>query len=83
MKYWTYVQNNSGGYFHETEDLGVYIIVEANDCKEADKIADKLTEESSRDYCECCGLRWWIDSTEEDGKVEPTIYGKKIGRAHV
>lgn len=82
-KFYTFSQNNSGGYFVVDENAGVaeYLIIEANDAKEAN---EKLSEIGKNvdgfwNYCECCGERWnlaWED--DDEGKPEPMIYGEPI-----
>ncbi len=74
-KFYTVVQNNSGGYYIENEDVGVYLIVEANTPEEAEEKVDTITE-PYLEYCECCGERWWVYFDDKDGKDKPEIYGR-------
>lgn len=76
-KFFTFNQNNSGGYFIINDDVACYLIIEAKNAEEAtDKMYD-ITENYS-EYCTCCGKRWssWID--DEDGKDEPMVWDIKI-----
>jgi hypothetical protein len=82
-KFYTFSQNNSGGYFVVDDKAGVaeYLIVEANNAKDANEIFSEIGEKVSGfwDFCECCGCRW--DSAWEDydeGTPEPMIYGVPI-----
>lgn len=63
MKYFEFSQNNSGGSFVEDENLGEYVLIEAEDLDKAIEIAEEIgiyfngvTDE--RD-CPCCGDRWY------------------------
>lgn len=72
FKFYTYCQNNSGGYY----DGPHYVIVEAISRDEADIIAEDNGVyfdgcSSGRD-CNCCGDRWSRYSEESD---VPEIYG--------
>lgn len=81
-KFFTFNQNNSGGYFVNNDEYGVaeYIIIESVSAKLAWKklvdIGDNVP--GMFDYCPCCGERWsdWID--DSDGKDEPMIFGEPI-----
>lgn len=75
MSFYTYRQNNSGGFFDEP---ALYVIVEADDSEEADERAltvgvyfDGIAEGLD---CECCGDRW--DRANNKGTESPEIYGK-------
>lgn len=76
--FWTLHQNNSGGKFHYTDDLDHYIAIEADNAEEATEKAYKLTEDSSYDWCECCGERWYISFYDDEGSDVPEIYSKSI-----
>lgn len=70
--FYTYDQNNSGGYFIENDDVREYLIIEADSVDEAnDKMYD-VTEDYS-EFCTCCGARW-SSFWGEEGKEEPMIY---------
>ena|SRR5690625_74189 len=75
-KFYTYDQNNSGGYFIVNEDVDVYVIVEAESELEADNILSGIVEDYS-DYCDCCGERWG-SHIGETGTESPTIYGRPV-----
>jgi hypothetical protein len=81
-KFYTFSQNNSGGYFIEDLENGVceYVIVEA---ASPDDAKDRLYRIGAKTpnfhkYCSCCGERWqtWID--EEDGTPVPMIYDTPV-----
>lgn len=83
-KFWTFSQNNSGGYFVEDDANGVceYVIIED---KTADDAWRKLQEIGEKvngfwNYCPCCGERWssWCD----DGQDVPMIYGQPLDKLH-
>lgn len=77
-KFITYHQNNSGGYFHQNEDVDVLVIIEGVDLQQIQSKA-RAVFQNYRDYCECCGERWddsWRD--EDDMTDEPMIYGESV-----
>ena len=70
-------QNNSGGWYHNNEDLCHHVIIEAENAAEANELAESIGiyfngVEDDLD-CSCCGDRWcpvW-----GQGDDEPLIYG--------
>jgi hypothetical protein len=82
-KFFTYNQNNSGGYFVEDHKLGLceYVILEAETAKQAWEKLESIidaSEENAWNYCGCCGERWWNSEDDEDGTDTPTIFGTPI-----
>jgi len=85
MPFYTYDQNNSGGFFKEPAH---YVIVEADNEFEADAIAIQNGVYFDPDFnidCECCGPRWtamsnslWRSNEPTD---EPLIYGEQPDKA--
>ena len=82
-KFYTFLQNNSGGHFNvDTLDgIGEYVIIEAHSSKEANDRAEEIGLyfdgcDSGSD-CPCCGDRWY-ESNESDGMDEPLIYGEPV-----
>jgi hypothetical protein len=80
--FYTYSQNNSGGYFIGEPQLGIseYIIIEATSFKDADERLNKIAEtyDDFFDYCGCCGERWtYMDEFEfeSDRNEVPSIRG--------
>lgn len=75
LKWWHFSQNNSGGYYHVDDMLAQDVFIQATSALEAQAKAEELFEDSSHDYCECCGERWsTYYCEEEDGKAQPMIY---------
>lgn len=77
-KFVTFRQNNSGGYFHQNDDVDVYVIIEGYDLWQIQSKAREVFHEY-RDYCSCCGERWndnWV--YEEDMKHQPMIYNTSV-----
>ena len=70
MRYFSYVQNNSGGFY---EGPAITVIVEAETPEGADASAESVGVYFDPDCnidCECCGSRWsscvdWDDGHEE------------------
>ena len=81
-KFYTFNQNNSGGYFVKSDEFGVceYVIIEAINAESAFNRLKEIGENVSgfMDYCGCCGERWsdWID--DDEGTKEPMIYDEPV-----
>ena len=65
------IQNNSGGYFIENEDVGYLVAVEGFDKKDVSRRFDEIVRPYG-EFCSCCGPRWdgieftgWSDPEEE------------------
>lgn len=80
-KYYTFLQNNSGGYFIEDENLGIgsLIIIESESANQANQKLEEIGSNYSgfHEYCECCGERW-CSVDEDDGKEVPELFGNNI-----
>lgn len=76
-KYYTYAQNNSGGYYIMNEDVGESIIVEAPNSHMANLIAEEIIQDYTS-FCECCGERWYIEADDSDGTDEPMFFNKAV-----
>jgi len=79
MKFYTYSQNNTGGFLLDSRNgISRYVIIEAVSADSANASAENIGIyfdgcENGVD-CNCCGDRWYkVD--ELDGKDQPTIYG--------
>lgn len=87
MPFFTYHQNNSGGFFVIDPDAGVShnVIIEADSVRYADEYAKTALEiyfdgvEKGID-CMCCGDRWYrLSSTGDD---TPSVYdGHTLGES--
>ena len=55
--YYTFSQNNSGGFFIVNKDVGEYLIIEASTEEEAIIKMREITKNHSK-FCKCCGERW-------------------------
>jgi len=80
-KFWTIVQNNSGGIFdHDAEKgIGYGLCVEAVDQDHASGKLQRLVESYPASYdCSCCGDRWSIYFFGDDGTDEPELYGRPL-----
>jgi len=83
-KFYTYNQNNSGGKFHFDEVAGItrYVVVEANDYKHADYLAERIgLYFDGYGDCPCCGERWSTMWDESEGKLLPMIYDNPVDKA--
>lgn len=78
MKFYTYIQNNSGGRYYGYQ----YVIIEASSYVEANSKVGKYGVyfdgcNDGRD-CPCCGDRWHSLWSEKDGYPYPAIYSIPI-----
>lgn len=75
MAFYTFRQNNSGGFFVGPE----FVIIEADSADEANVTAIDhdvyFNGVRHGDDCECCGDRW-CEVDEYDATEKPEIYGK-------
>lgn len=71
-KFYTIVQNNSGGYFIKNDNVDYYVSVQASSVEEAEKLLQGIVGDHS-EYCDCCGTRWSTYLTEVGDT--PTIQG--------
>lgn len=77
-KFFTFPQNNSGGYYIINDDVSEYLIIEAQNASEAIHKMEYITEDYSQ-YCPCCGTRWSYWMVEDsNGDEEPMIYDRNI-----
>ena len=80
-KFFTFPQNNSGGYFvtDEKNGVGIYIIIEEVNAKSAWNKLNIIGEEIKGFWsaCSCCGDRWQ-HLYDDDGEEKPCIFGKEI-----
>ena len=81
-KFYTFNQNNSGGYFVYNDEFGVceYVIIESEGTSDA---WDKLVAIGNNvldmfDFCGCCGERWSNYITDDGGKDSPMIWGEPL-----
>ncbi|ALS22116.1 DUF7296 family protein [Paenibacillus naphthalenovorans] len=82
-KFYTYIQNNSGGSFIVNDDVCEYVIIEADNYEHANWLAEKkygiYFDECNQGLdCSYCGDRWnkqWNNNYATD---VPMIYGKPL-----
>lgn len=77
--FYTYRQNNSGGYFIKNEDVDVFVIVEGSGHEDIQRRANKIFKNHS-EYCSCCGERWLTDISWDNLDSKPMIYGESVYR---
>lgn len=77
--FYTFCQNNSGGYTIENDDVAEFVIIEANSDKEAINKIKKITKNYMK-YCPCCGERWdfSLEELQESKYIVPSIFGEPI-----
>lgn len=78
----TFVQNNSGGYYMQNEDVDTYVIIEGSSLEEILNKADSVFKHY-REYCPCCGERW-DDYRKDESYLDesPMIYGESVYDFH-
>lgn len=84
-KFYTFMQNNSGGVFKNNKNVTEIVIIEANDTADANLRAERIGiyfDGVNAGYdCACCGDRWseayeW--GGRDEGTEKPEIYGMSI-----
>lgn len=80
--FYTFNQNNSGGYFDYYPEAGIshFVIIEADSLNEAVYRAKGigLYWDARNDCVTCCGHRWPDYMTEYDQDEEPSIYREPV-----
>lgn len=82
-KFYTYSQNNSGGFYKKDDKEGIakYVIIEALDYKHANQRAEEIGLYFDGCWnsidCSCCGDRW-REASESDASNYPSIYDTPI-----
>ncbi|WP_427050423.1 DUF7296 family protein [Paenibacillus sp. TC-CSREp1] len=80
--FYTFSQNNSGGFFDVDNRVCEYVIVEADSAQEANERAEGVgiyfNGCDTGDDCECCGDRWYAQWDDTDGNAVPSIYGTPV-----
>lgn len=71
--FYTYDQNNSGGYYIQNGIVDIFVIVEGDTVEEIIEKAKDIFEDYS-EYCPCCGERWDLDIWGETLDDEPLVY---------
>lgn len=78
MVFWTYNQNNSGGEYIKNEDIAEFVIIEADDYREANTRAKMIGLNPDAAYCKCCGKRWSPMNSHDTPNGVPKIYDRKV-----
>ena len=73
-KFFTFRQNNSGGYHIVNDFVANNLIIEAMNEDEAIRKMEEITEDYSK-FCSCCGPRW---GSYAKGTEVPMVYSTKI-----
>lgn len=83
-KFYTYIQNNSHGYFEINDNICEYVIIEAKSAEHANNIAESIGiyfDGCTKGIdCTCCGDRWDKKDNDNDGTSEPMIYKTPINK---
>ncbi len=82
LKWFEYIQNNSGGSYDRDENLDTRVYIQAHSADEADEFAGVIGiyfggVRLGMD-CECCGDRWYGCSEVDDDVVNNSDGGVKI-----
>jgi hypothetical protein len=80
--FFTFNQNNSGGVFHEDDNVDNYVIIEADNFTEANERAEGVGiyfHGCSKGLdCDCCGDRWSKMWHGDEGDKVPSIWGEPL-----
>lgn len=80
--FFTFNQNNSGGYFVEDDNAGICecVIIEADSLRAAAKMLKKIgpSVDGFDNSCSCCGKRWPLRSAGMKGDEQPLISRKPL-----
>ena len=82
LKFYTFMQNNSGGVFHINDYVSHVLVIEAKSYDEAERVAKEyagIYYDGCDDGvdCPCCGDRWY-PSWDQTGHDVPTVYGEPL-----
>lgn len=85
-KFYTYSQNNSGGFFQKEENaIAEVVVIEAKTASGANLKAKEIgiyfngCQDGSD--CDCCGDRWY-EVDDSDGYDVPSLYGSPITKGN-
>lgn len=77
FRYYDYSQNNSGGRFVRSENLGDHVLIAAVDHNDANERLKQLggyfDGVDSGSDCGCCGDRWYAKDSYDMGEENPLI----------
>lgn len=79
LKWFPYSQNNSGGKFVNNDSVSEFVLIQAKNADKANTRMERITEPFG-DFCFCCGQRWYIDCVDDDGAIEPKLWGKPLNK---
>ena len=71
-QFYSFDQNNSGGYFDVNENVTHRVIIEATSKEHAEALFEPMIEDQSGS-CPCCGDRWYVDAD----LIDIDTYSKK------
>jgi hypothetical protein len=84
MKFFTYDQCKSGNIYNVDDNIGHFVIIEAESYKQANERAKEVgvyfDGVSKKMDCACCGDRWCAQWHDDDGKDTPEIYGSPVSK---
>lgn len=78
VKWFRFNQNNSGGYFIRDEMVCEDVFFQDISADRAIARAKAIFEDGRDSYCPCCGERWDTCIDDDDGTIEPEVYGESI-----
>jgi len=80
--FYTFTQNNSGGFDIRNDYISEYVIVEGDDYSDiihrALDVGIYFNGVRENIDCECCGDRWSKPSDDDDLDTVPAVYGKSV-----
>lgn len=77
--FYTYQQNNSGGWFDTTDALDVIVVIEADTYRQANARAMRLgIYFDGHGDCRCCGNRWSAQWSEDDADIDAHVWPNRF-----
>lgn len=80
--FFSYSQNNTGGSFVVDDNVAHYVVIEANNYREANSKAEDIGLYwdgcSDGTDCSCCGDRWYKLNKNNIGDPVPSLFGRPI-----
>lgn len=75
--FYTFMQNNSGGYYLRDENVEEVIIIQSDSEENANNKLWSIVEDDYMEACECCGSRWGLWNNDGEYDV-PMIFGSPV-----
>lgn len=78
VKWFRFNQTNCGGYFIRDEMVCEDVFFQDISADRAIARANAIFKDGRDSCCYCCGSRWDMGINDDDGTIEPKVYGQSI-----